>query len=73
MLRFKSKKSKFELPFDIKEIEQSLPELPIAKRKRFLKNYGLTLHEAKILTEKHVLADFTEKVIMEVQAWFVSL
>ena len=73
MLRFKSKKSKVELPFDIKEIEQSLPELPIAKRKRFTKMYGLAPSGAKILTENQGLADFTEKVISEVQAWLVSL
>ena len=56
-----------------KEIRQTLPELPIAKRKRFIKIYGFNYSEAKILTDDKFLADYTEKVISELRAWLVSL
>ena len=44
----------------IRSIEQSLPELPDAKRKRFVETYGLSPYEASILTSSRELAEYFE-------------
>lgn len=53
------------LPLDldatfIEEVGQTLPELPDAKKERFIDEYGLTSHEAIVLTSSRELADFYE-------------
>jgi aspartyl-tRNA(Asn)/glutamyl-tRNA(Gln) amidotransferase subunit B len=40
-----------------------LPELPLAKRDRFLAAYGLSRYEADLLTEERTTADFFEAVV----------
>lgn len=59
--------------FNLEAIKQSLPELPIARRERFVQMYGFNPSEARILTDDKLLADFTEKVITELKAWLISL
>ncbi|MGC9049032.1 MAG: Asp-tRNA(Asn)/Glu-tRNA(Gln) amidotransferase subunit GatB [Patescibacteria group bacterium] len=59
--------------FNLEAIKQSLPELPIARRERFIQMYGFSPSGARILTDDKLLADFTEKVITELKAWLVSL
>ncbi len=44
----------------IKEIEESLPELPKAKKERFIRDYGLPEYDAEILTESKELSSFYE-------------
>lgn len=44
-------------------VRQSLPELPEAKRTRFVQQYALTDYEAKILTASKALADFYENTV----------
>lgn len=66
-------KQQGELSFDIDELRASLPELPIARRERFIQMYGFGQNEARILTDDKLLADFTEKVITELKAWLISL
>lgn len=61
------------LPFSINKLRTSLPELPIARRERFIHLYGFSPIDARILTDDKLLADFTEKVITELKAWLVSL
>jgi len=51
----------------------ALPELPQAKRQRFVKEYGLALEDAKVLAENQRLADYFEKVMMEARSWLESL
>lgn len=46
----------------IPEIKETLPELPDAKRARFIDQYGITDMHAKSLTSKIMLADFYEGV-----------
>lgn len=46
----------------IPEIKATLPELPDAKRARFLEEYGITDMHAKALTSSILLADFYEGV-----------
>ncbi|MEW6260029.1 MAG: Asp-tRNA(Asn)/Glu-tRNA(Gln) amidotransferase subunit GatB [Thermodesulfobacteriota bacterium] len=45
----------------IREIERSLPELPDAKRKRFMETYGLSAYDAAILTSDRELAHYFER------------
>jgi aspartyl-tRNA(Asn)/glutamyl-tRNA(Gln) amidotransferase subunit B len=42
------------------EIRRSLPELPEARKKRYIEQYGLPTYDASILTASKVLADFFE-------------
>lgn len=51
----------------------SLPELPRAKRARFVAQYEFTPEEAKILVEDKILASYAEKVISELRAWLIAL
>jgi aspartyl-tRNA(Asn)/glutamyl-tRNA(Gln) amidotransferase subunit B len=44
----------------IADVRRSLPELPDAKRERFVRDYGLSAYEAEVLTASRELADFYE-------------
>lgn len=46
----------------IEEIRAGLPELPRAKKKRFIKQYQLPIYDAEILTDSIALADYYEAV-----------
>jgi aspartyl-tRNA(Asn)/glutamyl-tRNA(Gln) amidotransferase subunit B len=46
----------------IESIRASLPELPEAKTKRFISDFGLTLSDARFLTSELALADYFERV-----------
>ncbi|MBI5450455.1 MAG: Asp-tRNA(Asn)/Glu-tRNA(Gln) amidotransferase subunit GatB [Gammaproteobacteria bacterium] len=46
----------------IEWVRKSLPELPVAKRQRFIDQYGLTSRDATILTASRELADYFERV-----------
>ncbi len=45
------------------EVLRSLPELPEAKRTRFVTSYGITPYDAEVLTNTPALADFFESVV----------
>src|SRR5262249_22463922 len=45
------------------EIRHSLPELPSAKRNRFVSGYGVTSYDAGVLTATKELADYFEAVV----------
>ena len=47
----------------IESIRASLPELPEAKMRRFIDQYGLTSQEARLLTSEKLLADYFEEVV----------
>lgn len=53
----------------IAEIKALLPELPQAKRRRFMEMYEFSLADAKIITENKELANYTEKIISELKEW----
>lgn len=46
-------------------MRQALPELPHAKLKRFMQEYGLNAYESNILIEEPVIADFFEKAAQQ--------
>ena len=54
------------LPLEISEewlerIRASMPELPAAKRRRFIEEYGLREYDARVLTASRPLAEYYEK------------
>ena len=42
------------------EIAENLPETPVARRRRFVKEFGITEYDAQVLTQEKVLADYFE-------------
>ena len=47
----------------IEEIRAKIPELPEARRERFVAQYGLPLYDASILTNSRALADYFENCL----------
>jgi aspartyl-tRNA(Asn)/glutamyl-tRNA(Gln) amidotransferase subunit B len=45
------------------EIAAAMPELPDAKRKRLVREYGITPYDAGVLASSRVLADYFEEVV----------
>jgi aspartyl-tRNA(Asn)/glutamyl-tRNA(Gln) amidotransferase subunit B len=45
------------------EVRKSLPELPAAKRARFVEQYGVTPYDADVLTDAQELSDYFEAVV----------
>ncbi len=45
------------------EVRQTLPELPAAKRARFVEQYGITPYDAGVLTDSQDLSDYFEAVV----------
>lgn len=44
-------------------VKQQIPELPRAKKQRYIERYGLSEYDAGILTSSKVLADFYEEIV----------
>lgn len=51
----------------IKEVRDNLPELPNAKKKRYIKEYKLTEYDADVLSQDRQIADLFEAAIKEVK------
>lgn len=47
----------------VEDIRAHLPELPDARRQRYMREYGLPVHDANILTEDKALGDYFERVV----------
>ncbi|MBN1486950.1 MAG: Asp-tRNA(Asn)/Glu-tRNA(Gln) amidotransferase subunit GatB [Anaerolineae bacterium] len=47
----------------IEEIRNQLPELPLAKKQRFIKTYRLGHYDAQLLVADYVIADFFEETV----------
>src|SRR6267143_2033561 len=45
------------------EIAATMPELPEAKRKRFVRDFGITPYDAEVLASTRALADYFEAVV----------
>ena len=52
----------------IEEIKASLPELPQAKRERFIREYSLSSYDASVLTSSRAMAAYFEQVVNQVGA-----
>ncbi|ADR52520.1 aspartyl/glutamyl-tRNA amidotransferase subunit B [Candidatus Liberibacter solanacearum CLso-ZC1] len=46
----------------IREIKKQLPELPDAKRERFITEFGISLYDASVLVSDKSIADYFEKL-----------
>jgi aspartyl-tRNA(Asn)/glutamyl-tRNA(Gln) amidotransferase subunit B len=46
----------------IEEVRRTLPELPLEKKERFIRDYGIPAYDAGVLTTSRALADFYEEV-----------
>lgn len=62
-------------PFELEKFKEKsiLPELPMAKRQRFIKEYDFSPSDSWTLTDDIYLADYTEQVVSELRAWLSSL
>lgn len=49
-------------PAWVEAIKKSLPELPDAKKHRFMRDYGLSLYDAAVLSQDRAKADYFETV-----------
>ncbi len=47
----------------LERIRANLPELPRARRRRFIEQYGLTDYDARLLTGEKALADYFERAL----------
>ena len=47
----------------IAEVRRGMPELPAAKRERFVEQYGIAAYDAEVLTAGRALADYFEAVV----------
>ncbi len=56
-------------PEEIELLRAKLPELPKAKRERFMEEFALLPADSRLLTDDKQLADYTEKVMSELFAW----
>jgi aspartyl-tRNA(Asn)/glutamyl-tRNA(Gln) amidotransferase subunit B len=52
----------------IEEVRASLPELPDAKRERFMRDYALPAYDAGVLTAERALAEYFEAVAKTTKA-----
>ncbi len=55
-----------------RDVRQSMPELPEAKRQRFREEYALSPADTKHIVETPGLADFTEQAFSELREWLSS-
>jgi aspartyl-tRNA(Asn)/glutamyl-tRNA(Gln) amidotransferase subunit B len=49
----------------VDEIRAALPELPRARRQRFVTQYGVPAYDAEVLTQSRALADYYEAAVRE--------
>jgi aspartyl-tRNA(Asn)/glutamyl-tRNA(Gln) amidotransferase subunit B len=47
----------------IEEVRKGLPELPLEKRERFVRDYQISAYDAGVLTASRALADYYEEVV----------
>ncbi|MGB7875871.1 MAG: Asp-tRNA(Asn)/Glu-tRNA(Gln) amidotransferase subunit GatB [Anaerolineales bacterium] len=47
----------------LEHVRAELPELPRAKRQRFIEQYGLTEYDASVLTNEKAIADYFEQTV----------
>ena len=55
--------------FDVQKIKDSIPELPLLKKYRFINQYKITEENAKIFSEDKELANYFEEIISELKHW----
>ncbi len=48
----------------VQSIKESMPELPTARRRRFVEQYGLPEYDAEVLTDSQAVADYFEETVI---------
>jgi aspartyl-tRNA(Asn)/glutamyl-tRNA(Gln) amidotransferase subunit B len=61
-----------ETAISLASLTSEMPELPQAKRFRFIEEYGLEYENAALLTSDIFLSEFFEKTISELKAWLIA-
>ncbi len=56
----------------LSELRQELPELPKARKNRFLQEFGITEKDAQTLVSYKELSDYFEHVMSELSEWFAA-
>ena len=60
-------------PMDLRDMataaERSLPELPRAKRSRFVEEYGFKPEDTRLMIDDPAMADFVEHAMSELASW----
>ena len=51
----------------VAEVRREMPELPAAKRERFVKEYGIAPYDAEVLTSNRVLSGYFESTVSAAQ------
>ncbi|MBT4857136.1 Asp-tRNA(Asn)/Glu-tRNA(Gln) amidotransferase subunit GatB [Candidatus Uhrbacteria bacterium] len=63
-------------PMDLRDMatdaKRRLPELPRAKRKRFVEEYGFKIGDVRMMVDDPKLAEFTEQAMSELAAWLTA-
>ncbi|MDD3735433.1 MAG: Asp-tRNA(Asn)/Glu-tRNA(Gln) amidotransferase subunit GatB, partial [Candidatus Pacebacteria bacterium] len=54
---------------NLQKIKSEIPELPLEKRERFIKEYQIPEKDVDILVKNKELADYFEGVVEEIQLW----
>jgi aspartyl-tRNA(Asn)/glutamyl-tRNA(Gln) amidotransferase subunit B len=65
--------SPLELTDLAEELRGRLPELPAARRRRFIEEYHLKPEDARVICEDLASANFIENVFSELQSWLNTL
>jgi len=60
-------------PEELKRIKATTPELPQARRKRFMEQYGFNADDAQTLVNDKHLSHYAENVITELESWLLAL
>lgn len=72
-LRFETQEQKNketdESLIDISLFNLNIPELPIAKRERFVNDFEISYSDAKMITEDRHLASYFESVVASLKSW----
>ncbi len=55
--------------FDVEKIKESIPEMPLHKKYRFINQYKITEENARIFSEDKELANYFEQVVSELRSW----
>lgn len=58
--------------FDVEKIRESIPELPIYKKHRFMDQYSLSEENARIFSEDPDLSNYFEQIVSELRAWILA-
>lgn len=57
----------------VSKLKQKLPELPQAKKERFIKQFGLSEKETQLIISNRLISEYFENVLTETRSWVDEL